>query len=90
MLFLRELFMRLNREQKKQIEKIAGGLKCPKNFKCYTSGLESLCRATDIGIESLLECLEDGSHTCRFAARVGEVRICTCPLRVYIARSLNR
>jgi hypothetical protein len=82
--------MRLTREQKKQIEQIVGGLKCSKNFKCCASGFENVCRATDIGFESLLECLEDGSHACRFATRVGDLRICVCPLRVYIARSLRR
>jgi hypothetical protein len=82
--------MKLTKEQKKQIEQIVDGLKCPKDFKCYRSGLENLCRATDIGIESLLECLEDGSHACRFATRVGDLRLCVCPLRVYIARSLSR
>jgi hypothetical protein len=31
----------------KEIEKIIDGLKCPKDFICYTSGFENLCRAQD-------------------------------------------
>jgi len=51
--------MELTEEQKARIEEIASGLKCSKDFKCCKSGFEDLCRAYDIGFDSLLECLED-------------------------------
>ena len=41
----------MEQNQKQEIEKIIGGIKCPKDFKCYKSGFENLCKAKDIGIE---------------------------------------
>ena len=35
----------------KQIKEIIGHLKCPKNFKCYKSGFDVLCKVKDIGME---------------------------------------
>jgi hypothetical protein len=32
-------------DHKKQIKRIIGGLKCPKDFKCYKSGFKALCKA---------------------------------------------
>ena len=36
----------------KEIEEIIGQMKCPKDFRCYQCGLEVLCKAKDIGMES--------------------------------------
>ncbi len=35
----------------KQIKEIIGHLKCPKDFKCYKSGFDVLCKVKDIGME---------------------------------------
>lgn len=75
---------------REQLTKILDGLQCPKDFVCYTSGLERLCRAEDIGLESFLVCLEKNPSDCRFSVIFGGMPFCQCPLRVYIARKLNK
>ena len=82
--------MELTKEQKARIEEIASGLKCSKDFKCCKSGFEDLCRAYDIGFDSLLECLEDKGSWCRFSEVIGNFRFCTCPLRIYIVKNLRK
>ena len=80
----------MEHKEKKEIEDIVGGIECPKDFKCYKSGFQKLCRAKDIGIESFLECLEKDPKKCKFSLSFGLIHLCQCPLRVYIAKKLKR
>ena len=80
----------MSRDYEKELQKIIGDLECPKDFKCYKSGFEVLCRARDIGVESYLECLEEDARECTFSFAFGEARFCKCPLRVYISKKLGR
>lgn len=79
-----------DRNHKKELEEILNGLQCPKDFACYKSGQEKLCRAEDIGLESFLVCLEKNPADCSFSVVFGDMFFCQCPLRVYIARKLNK
>ena len=74
----------------KELKEIIGGMKCPKDFKCYRSGFKNLCKAKDIGIESHLECLEDDPYECNFSISFGYSFVCRCPLRVYIAKEIEK
>lgn len=80
----------MDEKTKKELEKIIGGMECPKKFMCYESELEKLCRARDIGIELFLECLEDNSQKCPFSVRIASTNLCQCPLRIYIAKKLKK
>ena len=42
---------------KKKLEEIIDQMKCPKNFICYKSGLKNLCKAEDVGMQSLSKVL---------------------------------
>jgi len=64
---------------KRQIEEIIGGIECPKDFICYKSGLNNLCRAKDIGIESFLECLERNPQKCKVSFPFGLFYLCHVP-----------
>ncbi len=75
---------------KKEIEEIIDRFKCPKDFKCYKSGFEVLCKARDIGIELFLECLEETPQKCEFSLFLGRLYLCQCPLRAYIAEKLKK
>ena len=77
-------------EDRKKIEEIMGGLQCPKNFKCAESGFKHLCKATDIGIDSYLKCLEETHSVCSFKFFFGDGHLCQCPLRVYLSRKLKK
>ena len=74
----------------KKLKELMGGLTCPKDFKCCTGGLENLCKARDIGLETFIECLEDDPLDCPFTMRLHGVIYCKCPLRVYIAKKLKK
>lgn len=74
----------------KSIEEIVGKMKCEKNFNCYKSGFEILCKGKDIGLETFLECLEKNPDKCKFSLSYGKVYLCKCPLRVYIAKELKK
>jgi hypothetical protein len=81
----------MEQDHQKEIERIIGQLKCPKDFVCYKSGFETLCKAEDVGMESYLACLEEHSFECKFSVGFfGDRYYCACPLRVYIAKELKK
>ena len=80
----------MEKDIRKQIEEIMDGLKCPKEFICYTSGFRNLCKAKDIGLESFVMCLTPDSPACRFSVDFGGALFCQCPLRVYICKKLKK
>lgn len=75
---------------KKKLEAIIGGVSCPKDFKCCESAFQQLCKAKDIGMESFLECLEDNPLNCTFSLSYADSYYCRCPLRVYLAKELDK
>lgn len=80
----------MDENHKKEIEKIIGQMQCPKGFQCYKSGFETLCKAKAIGQEQLqLVCLEKKPLECKFLS-VKKGYICECPLRIYLAKHLNK
>ncbi len=82
--------MELAQEQLQEIEKIAGGLlSCSKDFICYKSGLEKLCKARDFGMDEYIDCLEENPKECEFSLPFGEGHLCKCAVRIYIAKNLK-
>lgn len=75
---------------KKEIEKIIGHMQCSKDFKCAYGGFENLCLARDCGMEHYLECLEANPLSCKFVIVFGKQYYCQCPLRVYIAKQIEK
>jgi hypothetical protein len=80
----------MDEAQKKEIEEIISQFKCPKDFQCYKSGFEVLCKAKDIGIESFLLCFEEDPRKCKFSLALERGYLCECPLRIYIAKKLKK
>ncbi len=80
----------MNQEYLKEIEEIINGMKCPKDFKCCKPGVDTLCKAEDIGLESYLRCLEEDARDCKFSFPFGDAYFCKCPLRIYIANELEK
>jgi hypothetical protein len=74
----------------KKINETIEQFACPKGFSCCTEGLEHLCKAREIGLETFLECLEEHPQECPFSVHFGDLYLCECPLRVYIARKLKK
>ena len=80
----------LKDDDRKKIEEIIGKMSCPKAFKCAESGFETLCKARDFGVDSYLDCLEEKRDKCPFALPFGEGFLCQCPLRVFLAKKLDK
>jgi hypothetical protein len=74
---------------RKKVEEIMAGMKCPHDFKCAEAGFEHLCKAKSIGPDGFLECLDENHASCAFAYSFGEVPLCLCPLRVYMAKKFK-
>ena len=80
----------MKEEDRKKIEQLMGNIECPKDFKCAESGFEQLCMAKDFGHENYLECLEKNPSSCIYSLTLGDVHLCECSLRVYLAKKLNK
>jgi hypothetical protein len=78
-----------DKETETEIEEIIAQFKCPKDFKCYKSGFEVLCKAKSLADGSFLVCLEEHPQKCKFVA-VDHAYLCKCPLRIYIAKQLKK
>ena len=82
--------MQVLKKHKEKIEQIMADMNCPKDFECYTSGFDNLCKANNNGTYSYADCLEDRSKCmCEFILTYGYGVLCRCPLRVYIAKNLE-
>jgi hypothetical protein len=80
--------MKMDQKDKKGIEELIDGLECPKDFLCYKSKYDALCKAKDIGMKSFLVCLEENPRECKFSIDGGDYFFCECPLRNYIAKKI--
>ena len=80
----------MDEQDRKALEEIIGGLFCPKDFLCYRSNLDSLCKAKDIGMKSFLVCLEENPQGCKFSIDGGDYFFCECPIRTYIAKKFSK
>ena len=80
-----------NNVYKKELEEIIGSMQCPKEFECYKSGLNSLCKAKKFDVYESLMCLNDEeAQKCLFAVRYAYKYFCQCPLRNYIAEKVGK
>jgi hypothetical protein len=75
---------RMEKDHQKEIEAIIGQSKCPKDFLCYGSGFETLCKARLIDGVPFLECIE------KLSLDFGSTHSCECPVRLYIAKELKK
>ena len=77
-------------EDLSRIEEIIGSMTCPKGFRCAESGFATLCKARDFGVESYLDCLDESRTHCKFSLPFADIYLCQCPLRVFLAKKLNK
>ncbi len=75
---------------KTELKRIAEDQSCPKLLQCYTTGFEILCKARDIGLQNLIECLEENPDKCPFSMSFPGVACCKCAVRVYICKNIGK
>lgn len=64
--------------------------RCEKNFCCHKSDFKDICSANDFGLSDFVKCLEKNAQDCNFSLSFGYGYLCKCPLRVYIAKNLEK
>jgi hypothetical protein len=80
----------MDQDLKKEIKKIIGEIQCGREFCCLETGFDKSCKARDVGLEEYLECLEENASLCPFSVSYGSKYFCSCPLRVYICKKLEK
>lgn len=73
-----------------EIEEIRSSMDCPKDFECYKSGFEVLCKIYIFKQGDVLECLEKDQLPCELGFPFGNGLFCKCPLRKYIAKNFGK
>ena len=83
--------MQITEKHQQEIEDIMTNIECPKNFACYQSGFEDVCRAKNIGLDDYVDCLQEAPfiQLCPFALSFGKSYLCKCLLRVYLVKHLH-
>ena len=74
----------------KDLEKSAGGMDCPKDFICFKSNFEHICKVNIFGFGEVFQCGEENPFSCSFARRYLDKYQCTCIIRAYIFRKLGK
>ncbi len=82
--------MELTVEQETDVQKIMAEMDCPKDFRCYESGLEGLGPVKVIS-DNAVECLNAKDSFCPMSYRFGfNTMLCQCPLRRYLVSELGK
>ena len=76
--------------QIREMEEIALRIKCAKDFECFRSGFNKLCKARIVGDGKLLECSPQNRGACEFRFCFAARSFCKCPLRYHIAKNLHK
>ncbi len=92
---LEERIKNLEQERKTVIQdmkavEFMGELKCPKDFQCYKSKYEKLCKTEFFAETKVLHCLEEAPQSCTFALSYKDAYYCQCPLRYFIAEEIGK
>ncbi len=73
-----------------EIEQIISSMKCSKDFACFKSGFQNLCKIKVIGDGKIIECSPENDFPCEYRFSFMDRTFCKCELRYYIARNLNK
>lgn len=79
-----------HQQQMSEMEQIIGSMKCAKDFECFKSGFQKLCKVKNIGEGKVIECSPENRSPCEYKFSFMAKTFCKCELRYYIARNLNK
>ena len=82
--------VKLKIQEIEAMENITSKMDCPLDFKCYKSGFEDLCGSIVDSGDMVLECVDENTKNCRQSFPFGLAFLCTCPMRLYIARHFHK
>lgn len=81
--------MRFIVAHRQQLESIMDDMVCARDFACCQSELKDLCKGKDSGLAGHLDCLDERGPRCTFSVSFRHGRLCKCPLRVYLGKTLK-
>ena len=64
---------------------IRNGKKCTRDFECYRSSFEKLCKIKGVGAFDEIECKTEDTRCCGESFTAVSKHFCKCPLRKYIS-----
>ena len=73
----------------KKVKQVLDKSSCPNGCKCYRIQPKEMCKARSMGINNLLECLEDEPGECSFSMAFGGSYFCKCQTRIELAKILG-
>lgn len=82
--------MEINEDFESQIKEAMDVTDCPKDFECYRNGFEKMCKVKLFGAKSLFTCHDENPQNCRMSLSYGNIFFCKCPLRILVAKKLNK
>ncbi len=82
--------MEITPEHRNRVEEIIRDCECPKDFECYKSGFENLCKVEIVVRGRVIGCLDARARECKYAMPFGRSFFCKCPLRKYIAENFGK
>jgi hypothetical protein len=62
---------------------------CPKDREVSKTEFGIPCKTKDVGLDSFFECLEKNPYMCRSHLRFGDLSLCSCPVRISIAKEFK-
>jgi hypothetical protein len=77
-------------QDRQKLDELRAHVACPKSFICIHSALADLCRGDYQRDTDVLVCLETGAVPCPFAKPSEGALVCTCCVRKFIARNLDK
>jgi hypothetical protein len=66
-----------------ELKEVLDNTACDKEYRCFKSGPEPLCKSKDIMLEGLVE-VEKGCSSCNYQLLYGGKYFCKCPLHVHL------
>ena len=74
----------------RQIEEIARQITCKKGFSCIKTGFKNIPEVKNIGLPDSVQCLSKNPENCEYAFNFADIHVCKCPIRVYIAKNVEK
>jgi hypothetical protein len=77
-------------EDWKRLEELKEQTDCEKDFACFKYEIDRLCKGKYYIDLDIMECLDDLTMPCSFSISFSSTRMCTCPLRKFIAQNIEK
>ena len=76
----------MQKKYKEKLKQVLDKTACDKEYRCYKSGPEPLCKPKDMLLEGFIE-VDKGSTICDYLKNYGGRYFCKCPLYVHLETS---